>query len=76
MPDYLLEVRVANSERSTSIFRGVTTFEELLKNQHKESHQIDVSDPTGSEAYHLFVIKSAEDVDYATRTIVSIVEAK
>lgn len=69
IPDHILKERVARSERSTTIFRDIsTTFEELL---HRQQHE-DVTDPVEGEVDELFVIRSSEEIDAVIETIVTL----
>lgn len=71
--DEILLERIANSQRSTNIFRGnYTTFEEVLMRQQKESQLEDVVDPEEGEADYLFVIKDGDDVGSVIKEIISL----
>jgi hypothetical protein len=74
--DVVLQKRVSQSQRSTSIFRGsITNFEEVLNRQQVESFKEDVVDPIEGEADHLFVIKNNEEVSSVIQKIVQISES-
>ncbi|WP_091177072.1 AAA family ATPase [Paenibacillus sp. 1_12] len=75
IPDHVLQARVTNSQRSTNVFRSASTFEEVLIRQQADSHKVDVVAPTEGEADHLFVIKSADDVQSVIERIVHIAQA-
>jgi adenylate kinase family enzyme len=75
IPDHVLQARVANSQRSTTIFRRASTFEEVLIRQQVESHQGDLAAPIEGEADHFFVIKNTDEVQSVTRTIVNIAQS-
>lgn len=72
IPDHILQSRIANSERSTAIFRSASNFEEVLRRQQAESHNGDVLPPTEGEAHHLFVIKDSNIVPSIIQEIVNI----
>lgn len=72
IPNNVLQERVANSERSTAIFRSVSSFEEVLVRQQVESIQADVAAPTEGEADHLFVIRNSGEVPSVIQSIVGI----
>ncbi|MFC7686385.1 AAA family ATPase [Ureibacillus sp. GCM10028918] len=63
IPDKVLQNRVTQSRRSTNIFRGATSFEEVLIRQQAESLKEDVSNPIEGEANRLFVIKDNKEVE-------------
>ena len=69
LPEQILESRVANSERSTKIFRGSSSFAQVLRRQNADEN---VSDPVDGEADYLFVIKDSEEVSTAIDRIVAI----
>ena len=69
LPDQILESRVAKSERSTKIFRGSSSFEQVLRRQNADEN---VSDPVDGEADYLFVIEDREEVDNVIDRIVAI----
>jgi adenylate kinase family enzyme len=75
IPDHVLQVRVAKSQRSTTVFRSASTFEEVLTRQQAESHKGDVTAPIEGEADHLFVIKNTDEVQSVTRRIVNIAKS-
>ncbi|MFD1737946.1 ATP-binding protein [Bacillus salitolerans] len=62
IPDEVLRERVTNSERSTTIFRSASTFEEVLSRQQSDSLQVDVVAPVEGEANHLFIIRDSNEV--------------
>lgn len=69
IPDEVLKDRVAQSKRSSAIFRSDnTTFKELLGRQQHE----DVTDPVEGEADRLFVINTSEEVDSVIDSIVKL----
>ncbi|NOU94392.1 AAA family ATPase [Paenibacillus sp. LMG 31456] len=74
IPDCVLQARVTNSQRNTNVFRSASTFEEVLIRQQADSHKIEVLAPTDGEADHLFVIKSADDVQSVIELIVNIAQ--
>ncbi|BCB02534.1 ATP-binding protein [Bacillus sp. KH172YL63] len=71
-PEEVLKERVANSERSKSIFRSETSFEEVLRRQQSHSYFKDTGDPVEGEADRLFVIQSEGEVEGVIREIVGI----
>ncbi len=72
IPDLVLQARVVNSQRSTTVFRSASTFEEVLTRQQTDSN---VKAPIEGEADHLFVIKNPEEVQSVTRKIVNIAQS-
>ncbi|WP_408009843.1 ATP-binding protein [Pseudalkalibacillus sp. A8] len=74
IPDHVLQARVAKSQRSTTIFRSASTFEEVLTRQQVESYKDEVSEPIEGEADHLFVVKNTDEVQAVTRRIVNIAQ--
>lgn len=67
---HILQERIAKSKRSTSILRTASNFEEVLNRQQDETNLGDVIAPIEGEADHLFVIKSADEVQSVIRKIV------
>jgi predicted kinase len=59
IPERVLQARVANSERSTAIFRNATTFEEVLNRQQTDGYFKDAAAPIEGEADHLYVIRDS-----------------
>jgi predicted kinase len=72
IPDHVLQARVATSQRSTTVFRTASTFEEVLLRQEADSQKSDVTPPTEGEADHFFVIKNEDEVQSIIRRIVDI----
>ena len=72
IPDPILQTRISESQRPTTVFRSATTFEEVLIRQEADSSNPDVMPPTDGESVHLFVIKKSEDVQSVIRSIVDI----
>ncbi|WP_339249861.1 AAA family ATPase [Sporosarcina sp. FSL W8-0480] len=71
--DEILLERIANSQRSTNIFRGnYTTFKDVLMRQQKESKLEDVIDPDEGEADYLFVIKDGDEIGSIIKEIISL----
>ena len=75
IPDHVLQTRVANSHRSTAIFRSASTFEDVLTRQQAESHKVDVTAPEEDEANYFFVIKNSNDFESVTQSIVDIAQS-
>jgi deoxyadenosine/deoxycytidine kinase len=71
IPEHVLKERVAKSQRSTTILRTASTFEEVLNRQQNETIKGDVIAPIDGEADHLFVIKNADDVQSVIKKIVN-----
>lgn len=71
-PDHILKERITNSERSTSILRVASTFDEVLSRQRAETNRNDIIAPTEEEADHLFVIKTSDEVMSVILKIVDI----
>lgn len=74
IPDQILKERIAKSQRSTTILRTVTTFDEVLTRQQDESNNSEVTAPIEDEADRLFVIKNEEGVPSVIQKIVSIAQ--
>jgi hypothetical protein len=74
LPDEVLRARVADSRRSTAIFRKASSFEEVLNRQIADSHKDDVTAPIDGEADHLFVISDSEEAAVVIRNIVELVQ--
>ncbi|PGU88788.1 CRISPR-associated protein Cas2 [Bacillus cereus] len=71
IPDDVLYERVAQSTRSTNIFRGgYSNFKEVLDRQQAESLHEDVVDPIENEADYLFVIRNNQDVNFTIEEVV------
>nr|WP_186321309.1 AAA family ATPase [Bacillus sp. FJAT-22090] len=68
IPEYVLQERVTKSQRSTSILRTVTTFEEVLTRQQNE----EALAPTLDEVDHLFIVKNANEIPSVIREIIKI----
>ncbi|MBM6618004.1 AAA family ATPase [Bacillus suaedaesalsae] len=68
IPDAVLEGRVKESRRSTTIFRSVTTFENVLIRQQEDK----VDDPVEGEADHLFVIKNDQEMSFVIQEIMKL----
>ncbi len=71
LPDDILRTRIAESTRSTKIFRSASTFEEVLERQKSENN---VSQPMSGDADHLFVVRDPEDIDQIIHSIVEAVD--
>lgn len=71
LPDHVLQARVANSERSTVIFRTASTFKEVLKRQQAES---DIA-PAEEETDHFFVIHDSDETQSVISEIVKIAQS-
>ncbi|WP_409340584.1 AAA family ATPase [Paenibacillus sp. MBLB4367] len=74
IPDYILQARIAKSQRSKTVFRSASTFEEVLIRQQAESHKGDVTAPAEGEADHFFTITTDDDVQSVTQNIVRIAQ--
>ncbi|AIF42913.1 AAA family ATPase [Virgibacillus sp. SK37] len=72
IPDKVLFKRVINTQRSTSILRFASSFEEVLLRQQADSQLKDVVDPTEGEAEYLFKIKDNNEVNSVIREITNI----
>ncbi|MCR2821266.1 ATP-binding protein [Lederbergia panacisoli] len=72
IPDHVLQARVANSQRNTTIFRSAATFEEVLNRQMAESNKSELIAPIEGEADNLFVINNNDEVESVIRKIVDI----
>ncbi|MBS4195956.1 AAA family ATPase [Lederbergia citri] len=75
IPEHVLQARVANSQRSKTIFRTASTFEEVLTRQQAESHKSDLSAPKEGEADYLFVIQNTDEVEFVTSKIVDMAKS-
>ena len=70
--DTVLAARVADTERSTIIFRTASSFKEVLDRQRAESVKEDNAAPLKSEADHYFSVVSSEEVSRTVRDVVSL----
>ncbi|WP_075619150.1 AAA family ATPase [Paenisporosarcina indica] len=70
-PDHVLKERVLKSQRSTTILRVASNFEEVLTRQQDETDLGDVIAPIEGEADHLFVIENADEIRSVIRKIVN-----
>lgn len=75
IPDYILKTRIAKSQRSTTVIRGASNFEEVLALQQADSHKSDVTLPREGEADHLFVIRNTDEIQTAIRGIINITQS-
>jgi adenylate kinase family enzyme len=67
--DNELTNRIVKSQRSTNILRTVSSFNDVLLRQQNETNKDEVIAPIEGEADHLFVIKSADEVQSVIREI-------
>jgi adenylate kinase family enzyme len=74
IPDCVLMERIAKSQRSTTVIRGASNFEEVLILQQVESQDDNVIAPKEGEADHLLVIKNTDDVQSVIERIVNIAQ--
>ena len=72
IPDYILEERIRESRRSTTILRTVSSFEEVLTQQQKETHENNLVMPSINEADHLFVIKNTNEIESVISRIIEL----
>lgn len=72
IPDDILQKRVKQSRRNTNIFRGASSFEEVLIRQQAESFTGDVKDPIEGEADYLFIIKDSNEESFVIQEIIRI----
>lgn len=75
IPDPVLQERVATSQRSTTLFRSASTFEEVLILQQTESHKGDISLPIEGEANHLLVIRNSDEVQSVIQEVLNIMHS-
>ena len=76
IPDHILQNRVAKSQRSKTIFRSASNFEEILIRQQNESHKVEMMKPTKDEADHFYEIKSGEETQSVIQEIVGLTHCK
>jgi deoxyadenosine/deoxycytidine kinase len=69
--EHVLKERIAKSNRSTTVLRTASTFEEVLTRQEKEINR-DVIAPINGEANLLFVINHPDEVQSVINRIVKI----
>lgn len=74
IPDLVLKERVATSQRSKTILRMASSFDEVLTRQQGETNKGVVIAPIEGEADHLFVIQNAAEVQSVIREIVNIAQ--
>ncbi|SEM51737.1 ATP-binding protein [Paenibacillus sp. OV219] len=72
LPDHILQQRVANSERSKKIFRSASSFEEVLRRQQADPHNVAMNKPTAEEADFMYTIRSTDDVQSVIQQIIRI----
>lgn len=75
IPDQVLQARIAESQRSTKVFRSATTFEEVLIRQQTESEEGKVTVPSEDEADYLFVIRKTEEWQSTMQRIIEVIQA-
>ncbi|SDO03231.1 AAA family ATPase [Halobacillus aidingensis] len=73
VPFILLEKRVADRKRDSSVLRTVSSFAEVLKRQQEESPHI--QPPSDEEADHFFTIKKEGEVMDVTRRIADLLSS-
>jgi adenylate kinase family enzyme len=71
--DDILKERVANSQRSKSIFRSASSFTEVLNRQLAESEKNDLIEPIEGEAKHLIVINDSDEVQSVIQRIINLI---
>jgi len=71
IPDDVLEARVANTKRSTIIFRSAASFEEVLRRQQTES----VIAPAKTEADFYFTISNNAEIPQVIGNIVALINS-
>lgn len=76
LPDYILQERVSDSQRSKSIFRIASSFTEVLNRQIAESQNENIADPSEGEANFLFVIKESNNVQSVIQKIIDVCNEK
>lgn len=74
IPEDILRARIAESSRSTTIFRSAFTFEDVLDKQQAESANADVTAPSEDEADYLFVISDRDELQGVIDGIINLVE--
>jgi hypothetical protein len=74
IPDDLLKERVAKSQRSTTILRVASSFEEVLARQQADTNKGNLIEPIEGESDHLFEIKNAYDVESVIKKIINILD--
>ncbi|WRP05175.1 AAA family ATPase [Rossellomorea aquimaris] len=72
IPEQVLQARVANSDRSTAIFRSATTFEEVLNRQQTDGYFKDAAAPGEGEADYLYVIKHPDELENVIGKIINV----
>ena len=75
IPDSILQARIANSQRSTAIFRTAANFAEVLHRQNAEAHHSDMTEPAEDEADYMFTIKDSHEVHSVIQKIVHITQS-
>ena len=73
IPDELLMARISRTKRSTTVFRSVSSFTEVLARQQSESTRMDMASPKEDEADYFFVIDSDEASQTTVGNILSVV---
>ena len=67
----VLKNRIVKSQRSTTILRTASNFDQVHKQQQYESNKGDVFAPIEGEANHLFVIKNTDEVQVVIQEIIN-----
>ncbi|WP_318837458.1 hypothetical protein [Psychrobacillus glaciei] len=75
LPEHILKERILKGQRSTTILRTVSSFDEVLTRQEGETNKGDVVAPTEGESDHLFVIENVDEVQSVIRDIVTIAQS-
>ncbi|QGQ96422.1 ATP-binding protein [Paenibacillus psychroresistens] len=75
IPDCVLMERIAKSQRSTTVIRGASNFEEVLILQQAESQDDNVIAPAEGEADYSFVIKDSNEVQSINQEITNIAQS-
>lgn len=71
IPNHILEERIRKSQRSTTILRTASSFQEVLTQQNETRKDALVA-PSKNEADYLFVIKNADDIESVVSKIIEI----
>jgi predicted kinase len=72
IPDEVLSARVADTKRSTTVFRTASSFQEVLARQHAESSREDMAPPAKDEANHYFELSSSNEIPSLIESIVQL----
>ncbi len=75
IPNHVLKERITKSNRSTTVLRIASTFEEVLSRQESETNKGDVIAPRDGEANLLYTINNANEMNFIIGKIKNIAQS-